>query len=128
MGKRAEQRGLEALPPRWRKTRDGKGKVDSVLPVRKFYIRAYEQAEKDLGWHSVEESLPPIDEEVIVLRDELNGYLLPDAGFVGVGHIVNPELTVEVSNISYTPMSYSGWNIDGVKYWMPMPKLPNENE
>ena len=47
MSKRAEQRGLEALPPRWRKTKDGKGKVDGALPVRKFYIRAYEQAEKD---------------------------------------------------------------------------------
>ena len=46
---RAEERGLEAVPPRWRKTRDGKGKVDSALPVRKFYIRAYEQAEKDLA-------------------------------------------------------------------------------
>ena len=49
MSKRAEQRGLEALPPRWRKTKDDKGKVDSALPVRKFYIRAYEQAEKDLA-------------------------------------------------------------------------------
>ena len=49
MSKRAEQRGLETLPPRWRKTKDGKGKIDSALPVRKFYIRAYEQAEKDLA-------------------------------------------------------------------------------
>lgn len=47
MSKRAEQRGLEALPPRWRKTKDGEGRVDGALPVRKFYIRAYEQAEKD---------------------------------------------------------------------------------
>lgn len=47
MSKRAEKRGLQALPPRWRKTKDGKGKIDSALPVRKFYIRAYEQAEKD---------------------------------------------------------------------------------
>ena len=47
MSKRAEERGLEALPPRWRKTKDGKGKIDGALPVRKFYIRAYEQAEKD---------------------------------------------------------------------------------
>lgn len=45
---RAEERGLEALPPRWRKTKDGKGKVDSALPVRKSYIRAYEQAEEDI--------------------------------------------------------------------------------
>lgn len=51
MSKRAEQRGLEAVPPRWRKTKDGKGKVDSALPVRKFYIRAYERAEKDIVEH-----------------------------------------------------------------------------
>lgn len=55
MNKRAEERALEALPPRWRKTKDGKGKIDSVLPVRKAYIRAYEQAEEDIldkaiGW------------------------------------------------------------------------------
>lgn len=56
MSKRAEERGLEALPPRWRKTKDGKGKVDSALPVRKFYIRAYNQAEKDcaLTWKDVQ--------------------------------------------------------------------------
>ena len=48
MSKKAEERGFEALPPRWRKTKDGKGKIDSVLPVRKFYIKAYEQAEKDI--------------------------------------------------------------------------------
>ena len=46
---KAEERGIEALPPRWRKTKDGNGKVDSALPVRKFYIKAYEQAEKDHG-------------------------------------------------------------------------------
>lgn len=48
MSKRAEEAALKVLPPRWRKTKDGKGKVDSVLPVRKFYIRAYEQAEKNI--------------------------------------------------------------------------------
>lgn len=97
-----------------------------------YYGKGYQQGKKDaenhLGWHSVDESLPPVDEEVIVLRDELNGYLLPDASFVGVGHIVNPELTVEVGDISYMPISDSSWNIDGVKYWMPMPKIPNEDE
>lgn len=101
---------------------------DSAIMGRANVMFVYKQVEKDLGWHSVDESLPPVDEEVIVLRDELNGYLLPDAGFVGVGHIVNPELTVEVGDISYTPISYSGWNVDGVKYWMPMPKIPNEDE
>lgn len=93
------------------------------------FKNGYEQAEKDLGWHSVEESLPPVDEEVIVLTD----IIAEDSIKIGLGrvcfaHIVNPELTVEVGDISYTPMSYNGWNIDGVKYWMPMPKLPEEEQ
>jgi len=49
MSKRSEQRGLEALPPRWRDSKDRTREIDSALPVRKFYIRAYEQAEKDLA-------------------------------------------------------------------------------
>lgn len=113
MSKRAEQRGLEALPPRWRKTKDGKGKVDSALPVRKFYIRAYERAEKDLSWHSVDASLPPMDEEVIVLSDELNTAPIYKIGF---GHIVDKNIAVD----------YNGWNIPGVRYWMPCPKIPEE--
>jgi len=76
------------------------------------------QEEKQLGWHSVDESLPPVDEEVIVLRDELSDCLLPDAGFVGVGHIVDRRYA----------MDYNCWNVPGVKFWMPMPKIPNEDE
>lgn len=112
MSKRAEQRGLEALPPRWRKTIDGKGKIDSALPVRKFYIRAYEQAEKDLGWHSVDESLPEPGEAVIVLADHfrLNGFCR-----IGFGYIVD-----------HNSSAANGWNIPGVKFWAPMPKIPNE--
>lgn len=123
MSKRAEQRGLEALPPRWRKTKDGKGKIDSALPVRKFYIRAYEQAEKDLGWHSVAESLPETGEEVIVLIDEFNFHLFYRIAF---GHIVNEGETVDIDGKPYKPESHNGWNITGVKFWMPMPKLPEE--
>ena len=125
MSKRAEERGLEALPPRWRKTRDGKGKVDSALPVRKFYIRAYEQAEKDLGWHSVDESLPPVDEDVIVLTDALNLHCFHKIGFA---HIVNQEATVDIDGKPYKPISHDGWNVPGVKYWMPMPIVPEEDE
>ena len=65
MSKRAEKRGLEALPPRWRKTRDGKGKVDSALPVRKFYIRAYELAEKDT-----------IERAIAWLKEHANEYIV----------------------------------------------------
>ena len=57
MSKRAEELGYEALPPRWRKSKDGSTMIDSRLPVRKFYIRAYEQAEKDLAltWEDIAE-------------------------------------------------------------------------
>lgn len=79
MSKRAEKRGLQALPPRWRKTKDGKGKIDSALPVRKFYIRAYEQAEKDT-----------IERAVAWLKDNAEKYIAqttesyPDAPFTAI--------------------------------------------
>lgn len=118
MSKRAEERGLEALPPRWRKTKDGKGKVDSALPVRKSWIRAYEQAEKDLGWHPSTEH-PPVDEEVIVLTDIITkGGLNAGFGKIAFGHIVDKDIAVD----------YDGWNIDGVRYWMPMPEIPREEK
>ena len=78
------------------------------------YQQGYNQAEKDLGWHSVDESLPPMDEEVIVLTDILvDGGL--DAGFgrIAFGHIVDTKRRID----------YDGWNIPGVRYWMPMPKI-----
>ena len=87
----------------------------------------YEQAEKDLGWHSVEESLPPVDEEVIVLTD----IIAEDSIKIGLGricfaHIVNPDLTVDIDGKPYKVVSHNGWNIPGVKFWMPMPKLPKD--
>lgn len=77
------------------------------------YLKGYEQAEKDLGWHSVGESLPPMDEEVIVLTNVVNGRVVDTARYICFGHIVNKEICVD----------YDGWNIPGVKYWMPCPKL-----
>lgn len=81
--------------------------------ARQLFQEGYEQAEKDLGWHSVEESLPPIDEEVIVLTDDLNTAPIYK---IAIGHIVD---RMHCSD-------YNGWNIPGVKYWMPMPKLEDE--
>lgn len=89
---------------------------EHIVARRMGFYDGYRQAEKDLGWHSVDESLPPVDEEVIVLRNELNDCLLPDASFVGVGHIVD---RMHCSD-------YNGWNIPGVMYWMPMPKLEEQ--
>lgn len=78
------------------------------------FIDGYRKAEKDLGWHSVDESLPPMDEEVIVLVDVLAAGGL-DAGFgrIAFGHIVDIKRRID----------YDGWNIPGVRYWMPMPKI-----
>lgn len=111
MSKRAEGKALEAYP------RD----EDRELNYRRAnyriaYERGYNQAEKDLGWHSVDESLPPIGEEVIVLTNVVNGRVVDPASYICFGHIVNKEYTVD----------YDGWNILGVKYWMPCPELPED--
>ena len=84
----------------------------------------YEQAEKDFGWHSVDESLPPVDEDVIVLTDALNLHCFHKIGFA---HIVNREATVDIDGKPYKPISHDGWNIPAVKYWMPMPIVPEED-
>ena len=114
---KAEQRALEAYPPEMRKAFELLPK-DWNKPLRTAYVKGYERAEKDLGWHSVDESLPDIDEEVIVLTDQYNGMILPDAGLIGFGHIVDKNIAVD----------YNGWNIPGVEYWMPCPKIPNQDE
>lgn len=84
--------------------------------MKHSYIKGYEQAEKDLGWHSVDESLPPMDEEVIVLLGEWNEVRIEPLYRIAFGHIVNKEYCED----------FSGWNIPGVRYWMPMPEIPKE--
>lgn len=101
--KRAIEKALEEFP------------IAGDLHLRNAYISGYHQAEKDLGWHSVEESLPPIDEEVIVLRDEHGTAPIYN---VGVAHIVDRRYA----------MDFNGWNSPGVKFWMPMPKIPEEQK
>ena len=131
MSKRAEERALEFYPmkdynkePNYIHSCDSK-MLDEVY--REVFTLGYEQAEKDLGWHSVDESLPPVDEEVIVLTD----IIAEDSIKIGLGricfaHIVNPDLTVDIDGKPYKVVSHNGWNIPGVKYWMPMPELPEE--
>lgn len=67
----------------------------------------------ELEWYSVNDYLPEIDEEVIVLMDEHDTAPIYK---VGVGHIVDRRYA----------MDFNGWNIPGVKFWMPMPKIPEE--
>ena len=66
------------------------------------------------GWISVDEKLPEMDEEVIVLTDELDTAPIYKISF---GHIVDVERCID----------YNGWNIPGVKYWMPCPEIPNND-
>ena len=115
----AEKAALKAYP---RYTAES---LDAVIKARKFFAKGYEQAEKDLGWHSVDESLPQVDEEVIVLTDALNLHCFHKIGFA---HIVNQEATVDIDGKPYKAVSHNGWNIPGVKYWMPMPIVPEEEK
>lgn len=66
-----------------------------------------------LSWISIVDSLPKQDEEVIVLCDEHNTAPFYKISF---GHIVDKDICKD----------YNGWNIPGVVYWFPMPKLPKE--
>ena len=112
---KAEERALEAYPKR----KDGRKKYFNGTDddLRRLYAKAYRKAKKDLGWHSVDISLPEIDEEVIVLTDILvEGGLKVGFGRIAFGHIVDKERCID----------YNGWNIPGVRYWMPCPKIPEE--
>ena len=84
--------------------------------VNPAFVAGYKEAEKDLGWHSVKESLPPIDEEVIVLTDDINGKIVPNSHRICYSHIVDKNIAVD----------YDGWNIPGVTHWMYLPKLEEE--
>ena len=68
-------------------------------------------------WISVNEKLPPEDEEVIVLTREANGHVLPIACHLCFAHIVSDKTMF---------VDYDGWNIPEVKYWMPCPELPEK--
>lgn len=128
MSKRAKEEAWKVYPkgPEQKYiTAFGTFEFDYDAPHREGFITGYEQAEKDLGWHSVDESLPPIDEEVIVLTDELNTAPIYKIAF---GHTINKEEIVYVDGKPYKPESHSGWNIPAVKYWMPMPKLGVDDE
>ena len=118
---KAEERALEFYPkkdynkePNYIHTCDSE-MLDEVY--REVFQLGYKQSEKDLGWHSVKESLPPVGEEVIALCNESHGTTLPIACYMCFAHLVEDK-TIFVE--------YDGWNIPGVKYWMPCPELPEK--
>lgn len=64
-------------------------------------------------WTSAIECQPKADEEVIVLL--VAG--VPGYYKISFAHIVDKNKCED----------YDGWNIPGVRYWMPCPKIPTEN-
>ena len=70
----------------------------------------------NLRWTSVKDALPPMNEEVIVLTDDVNGTSIPGANRIAFGHIVDKTYAVD----------YDGWNIPGIHHWMPCPDIPEE--
>jgi hypothetical protein len=107
---KAEERALEAYPHYTAEN------LDDVIKARKFFAKGYEQAEKDLSWHPSTEH-PPVDEEVIVLTDIITkGGFNAGFGKIAFGHIVDKNIAID----------YDGWNIPGVRYWMPCPEIPKE--
>lgn len=107
---KAEEAALKAYPQP--KGLGRVGIIDWLKEYRRGFIKGYEQAEKDLGWHLSTEH-PPVDEEVIVLLGRYNDF--PQIAF---GHIVDQSIAID----------YNGWNIPGVMYWMPMPKIKEEEQ
>ena len=125
MSKQAEQAALKAYPY------EGGTKGMICKNSRPIFIQGYEQAEKDLGWHSVKESLPPIDEEVIVLTDDIHGKIIPNSHKISYGHRPNPDgwdgKNIDTGEVKhYDVITYDGWNIPGVTHWMYLPKLEEE--
>ena len=108
MSKRAEEAAFKAAS----------GTSYSERVYHNAFLDGYEQAEKDLGWHSVKESLPPVNEEVIVLTDDIHGKIVPDLHYICYGHIVDKNIAVD----------YDGWNIPGVTHWMYCPKLERKKQ
>ena len=64
-----------------------------------------------LQWNDASLSKPEQDEEAIVLLETVvEGYYK-----IAFGHIVDKSKCVD----------YNGWNIEGVKYWIRVPKIPS---
>ena len=76
---------------------------DNYEGLRMDIVETLEQVVKELyksDWVSVEEGLPPVDKEVIVLTTGMAIYF---------GHIVDKRIAKD----------YNGWNIPDVEYWLP---------
>ena len=84
-----------------------------------FHTKGFEKGilagqKSSIKWIDVKEQLPPMNEEVIVLTDIINGKKVDGANQICFGHIVDTRYAKD----------YNGWNIDGVHHWIPCPEIP----
>lgn len=79
-----------------------------------WHLLRYKEGEKielyEMTWIDASISQPKQDVEVIVLLKTFAEGIYK----IAFGHIVDKSKCVD----------YNGWNIDGVMYWFPFPKLP----
>lgn len=75
---------------------------DQEDALTKMIANIQERTPKQVSpvWISVKDSLPPVDEEVMVFTSEDELYF---------GHIVDKKIAKD----------YNGWNIPNVEYWLP---------
>ena len=136
MSKRAEEAALKRFPEVMTRIPyqdlieafGGKEYVDFNSMPRGYFQLGYEQAEKELGWISVKDRLP---EERKYESDTLQGhhewmesdrvFVLDDRGVAMVDSLRNGKFWLDGKK-----------DCDGfphyIEYWMPIPKLPKEEE
>ena len=108
-------KGLDKLSRRNKDAAD----LENIYKIAELSaIKMAEWKDEQLGWHDAKKEQPPMDEEVIVLTNVLNGKELSTPRRICFGHIVDKKICVD----------YDGWNIPGVAYWMYNPKLKEEQQ
>jgi len=103
MSKRAKERALEAYP------NDSFVSEDYANMCRYFFIRGYEQAEKDLGWISVKDRLPEVGHFVLTCASDTE-----TPQWIGMALLLQDGTWWD-----------GNWVIR-VDYWMEVPKLNKE--
>ena len=98
---------------------DDDKEVDEGVKAALEWLKAFvERLEDGKNWIDVNKSLPPMDDEVIVLRSEFPSETAYDPIYkISFGHIVDRRYCVD----------YGGWNVPYVKYWMPCPEIPGQD-
>ena len=114
MSKRAEEAALKAYPitGKWIGNQYGEWDPDINRTLRAAHQQGYEQAEKDLGWFSFKDRLPGTTDYVTCIK--MNG--IPQC--VRFHYYKDGKWFEEFEEDT----------VGAEEYWMPIPKLPNEDE